>query len=110
MSPGWIIAAPRLAESLLAITWLLLRIKLTPLRTTSEPSVPPQQVFPLDALMLLPDVPSTIAPFWAACPGASKVSIAEPVDVGLACETAVIVTVALLFAGISVPEIKFGAV
>jgi hypothetical protein len=38
------------------------------------------------------------------------VSIAEPVDVGLACETAVMVTVALPFAGISEPETKFGAV
>jgi hypothetical protein len=41
--PGWTVSSPAPADPERASTWLLLRIWSTPSRSTSAPSVPPQQ-------------------------------------------------------------------
>ena len=61
--------------------------------------------------MLLPEVPSSIAPVCAAWPWVKNVIVAVPVAAGSACEIAVIVTVTglLVSAGMIDPEMECGA-
>src|ERR1700730_4812417 len=94
---GWTMGSLTLATSLRARTWLLLRINCVPLRATSDPSVPPQQimVFPLvlASLLLPPDAASAIAPVWLFWFSGRTVTAAEPEAVLSACDTAVTVSV-----------------
>ena len=52
ISPGCTIGSPSAAVSLLASTWLLLKMYCVPPRVTSEPSVPPQHVIVCAAALM----------------------------------------------------------
>src|SRR5215469_4424645 len=71
-----------------------------PFRSTSEPSVPPQQMmaFPLvmESLALLPDVPSSMAPVWTLWLAGTIVTTDEPEELLSACDTAVTVKVVVV--------------
>ena len=84
------IASPSCGEggtgdrSVRASMWVLLRMYWVPPRFTKEPSVPPQQVIVcvdvlvLESLVLLPEVPSAIAPDCARSLPGSMVTVAVP--------------------------------